>query len=132
MKSEVGRWLEGAESDLTLAQKGKVSKKVRYNTLCFHSQQAVEKSLKAILIFLDIEYPRTHNISLLLTIIEKGGINVPKIIFPASELTKFTAMRYPDENDEINASEYKNSIAIAKKVFQWAKQIIHKKSDKLL
>lgn len=42
----------------------------------FHAQQAVEKALKAWLCILDIEYPRTHDISLLLRMIEKGGQSV--------------------------------------------------------
>lgn len=42
----------------------------------FHAQQAVEKALKAWLCSLDIEYPHTHDISLLLRMIENGGHNV--------------------------------------------------------
>ncbi len=36
------------------------------DTVCFHAQQAVEKSLKAILAFYDIPYPRSHNLAVLL------------------------------------------------------------------
>lgn len=35
----------------------------------FHAQQAVEKALKAWLALLDVEFPRTHDLSLLLNIL---------------------------------------------------------------
>jgi len=39
----------------------------------FHAQQAVEKTLKSWLALLDYEYPRTHDLSLLLHILEEKG-----------------------------------------------------------
>jgi HEPN domain-containing protein len=41
----------------------------------FHAQQAVEKSLKAWLAELGKEYPLTHNIRLLLTVLNTEGAN---------------------------------------------------------
>jgi len=42
----------------------------------FHAQQAVEKTLKAWLSFSGVEYPRTHDISLLLSTLNMRGENV--------------------------------------------------------
>ncbi len=42
----------------------------------FHAQQAVEKALKAWLAFLDVQYPRTHDLTLLLTLLEAHGQEV--------------------------------------------------------
>ena len=42
----------------------------------FHVQQAVEKALKAWLSLLSVEYPRTHDISLLLGILDAKGERV--------------------------------------------------------
>lgn len=39
---------------------------------CFLSQQSAEKALKAALIFLQIDYPRTHNLALLRDLIPTG------------------------------------------------------------
>ena len=36
------------------------------STICFHAQQAVEKYLKAFLIFHDVDFPRTHDVDFLL------------------------------------------------------------------
>jgi len=40
----------------------------------FHAQQAIEKALKARLSLAGIEYPKTHDISLLLSILAKCGV----------------------------------------------------------
>ena len=42
----------------------------------FHLQQAVEKSLKAWLAVRGVAYPRTHDLSLLLGLVEDQGENV--------------------------------------------------------
>jgi len=42
----------------------------------FHAQQAVEKTLKAWLALLGVEYPKTHDISLLLSLLESRGQSV--------------------------------------------------------
>jgi len=42
--------------------------------LGFHAQQAVEKFLKAVLSASSVHYPRTHDITVLLDIIEENGL----------------------------------------------------------
>ncbi|MBZ4684044.1 MAG: hypothetical protein PWP46_1797 [Fusobacteriaceae bacterium] len=42
----------------------------------FHLQQAVEKSLKALLIYNKIEAPRTHNLDLLIKLIKKNNLKL--------------------------------------------------------
>ena len=46
-------WLKRARSNLERAKMGKVTQEILYEDLCFDAQQAVEKSLKAILIKLN-------------------------------------------------------------------------------
>ena len=42
----------------------------------FHVQQSAEKSLKAWMAFLGIEYPHTHDISMLLESLTRAGVDV--------------------------------------------------------
>ena len=42
----------------------------------FHAQQAAGKALKAWLAAFDVEYPRTHDLSVLLTLLEAQGQDV--------------------------------------------------------
>ena len=58
-------WIVRAKSSLELAQ-SKIIQYIHYGDLCFQSQQAVEKALKGLLIFYNIEPEFTHNIGLLL------------------------------------------------------------------
>lgn len=55
----------------------------------FHSQQAVEKLLKAILIFNDVEYKRTHDLQTLFEQIEDLNISLSNDIKSLDELTSF-------------------------------------------
>ncbi len=54
-------WLRKAESDLTAMRAS--SQAGALDAACFHAQQAVEKVLKAYLIFHSVDFPFTHNLS---------------------------------------------------------------------
>ncbi|MBM3957814.1 MAG: HEPN domain-containing protein, partial [Gemmatimonadetes bacterium] len=63
----------------------------------FHAQQAVEKSLKAWLVHLGIDYPKVHNIETLLELLSAQGHTLPPDLADASKLTPFaTVFRYED------------------------------------
>ena len=61
-------WLRYAKADLALAQVPLPAGGL-YELLCFHAQQAAEKSLKAVLIHHSIELPRTHNLERLIDLL---------------------------------------------------------------
>jgi HEPN domain-containing protein len=61
--------LEKAGNDLVAAQ-ATIATGRALDTVCFHAQQAVEKSLKAILALHDIEYPRRHDLNELIELIK--------------------------------------------------------------
>ncbi len=60
--------LEKAANDLVAAQATMATGRA-LDTVCFHAQQSVEKSLKAILALHDIEYPRRHDLNELIELI---------------------------------------------------------------
>ena len=58
-------WLRYARSDLvTAGMQPKAD--LLAETLCFHMQQAAEKTLKAILVAYDLDFPWTHNLRTLI------------------------------------------------------------------
>lgn len=76
--------LEEAQRSLTVAGRDSVafdilmsSGEVHLSIVCFHAQQSVEKSLKAVLFLHQIEFRRTHNLVELAELLRKNGINVP-------------------------------------------------------
>jgi len=52
----------------------------------FHAQQAIEKALKAWLAWLDVEYPRTHDLSLLLSLLQAREADIA----PFEDLIEYT------------------------------------------
>jgi HEPN domain-containing protein len=60
-------WLLYADEDLRLARHAfKLKSAIPYKLIAYHAQQCAEKCLKAYLVFNDIDFPFTHNISALL------------------------------------------------------------------
>ena len=89
--------------------------------LCFDAQQASEKAIKAVLIARHIDFPYTHDLSRLLTVLEAHGESIPDVIRRAEELTHYAAhTRYPGFEEPVSDSEYQEAIAIAEAVVRWA------------
>ena len=71
-------WLNRATSNLTQAKKAMPG--VYLEDLCFNAQQAVEKAVKAVFLHHGLKFPYIHDLAQLLTLLEQGGINVPKYV----------------------------------------------------
>jgi HEPN domain-containing protein len=122
--SDPRAWLERARSNLLLAEKGK-RKGVMLEDLCFNSQQAAEKALKAVCLHHHLDFPKTHSISRLLDILEAAGIKIPKQVQTADVLTQYAIQtRYPGPVEEITIEEYEESLAISARVVFWAGTVI--------
>lgn len=60
-------WLLHADEDLRLARHAfKLKSAIPYKLIAYHAQQCAEKCLKAYLVFENVDFPFTHNISALL------------------------------------------------------------------
>ena len=63
----------------------------------FHCQQAAEKLLKARLVDLDVNYPKTHNLQTLVELLEYHRRNLPEGLADLDLLTPYaTIYRYED------------------------------------
>lgn len=60
--AETEHWLDQAEDDLRIAQLVLGDPEVGPHGSCYHAQQAAEKALKAVLVFLQVQYPFTPNL----------------------------------------------------------------------
>ena len=113
----VKKWLIKASNDLKVAENEiKMSlEDIVTEAICFHSQQAVEKFLKAYLITRNVEFGKTHNLEFLLELCfneNKGfrGIDIGNLSFYAVEV------RYPNEFYIPTVDEAKECVDIARKV----------------
>ena len=70
--SEVRRWLRYAREDLEAAETLLAQKAVVPRHLCWLAQQAVEKALKAVLVFVGVDFPRRHDLDALRNLIPTG------------------------------------------------------------
>ena len=71
------------------------------DTLGFHAQQAAEKLLKAVLTSRNVDYPRTHNLGVLIELLARNGIELPTELADIDRLTPFgTVFRYDEVSPE--------------------------------
>lgn len=116
-------WLNRAKSSLAQAQVR--VKGVYLEDLCFNAQQTVEKAFKALLIADNIEFPYTHDLSELLTVIEKTGIKIPETAKTAAILTEYAVeSRYPGLGEQVSIHEYQKAIKLAAYVVKWVEKLI--------
>ena len=117
-------WLRHARSDLVLAKSSPADDDVLLETLCFHTQQSVEKAIKAVLIFRSIPFPKTHNIGVLLDLMSP---EIPRnaILDEAATLTEYAvSSRYPGEAEDVTREELSRAVEIAERVLTWASEIV--------
>ena len=64
---EIARqWVEKAEHDLLNIENNLAANDIPWDTVCFHAQQCTEKYLKAVLAWKRVEFPKTHDLRVLL------------------------------------------------------------------
>lgn len=94
--------------------------------LGFHAQQAVEKSLKAVLAQRGIEFPRTHNLAMLLELLRRAGDAAPPDGDDLARLIPFgVAARYEAAlgGDEIDIDR-QWAIDVAQRTHHWARTLL--------
>lgn len=70
--AEAGRWLRFAEEDLRAAEAGAGEDGVLPRHVCWLSQQAAEKAVKAVLVFEQVAFPFSHDLEQLRTLVPSG------------------------------------------------------------
>ena len=94
----VQSWLRKAEGDLRAAERLLEVPQEDYFTAAFHAQQAAEKFLKALLVRLQIPFPKTHNIEQLLQLATPSDPSLEEELTSATILTPYgIEFRYPGE-----------------------------------
>jgi HEPN domain-containing protein len=110
------QWVQKAENDLqTATYTLQLGEEGPTDTICFHAQQCIEKYLKALLVLHGIEFPRTHNLGVLIA-------RLPQQIRPQltpeeqERLTDYaTTTRYPGDYEPIPLGEAKSAVRLARR-----------------
>lgn len=92
----VREWLDTAENDLKYAQVG-FKETALYANICFSCQQAFEKYLKAFLTANNLRFPKTHDLTKLLTLCINLDSEFNEFSEAASVMAPYSSVtRYPD------------------------------------
>jgi len=95
--------------------------------LGFHAQQAVEKALKSVLALASVEYPRTHNLAMLIGLLRQNSLPLPPDTEELSQLTPFgAAFRYDDTSPPDDSLAFDRSWAAQciDRTIRWAEACV--------
>ena len=94
----VRAWCEKGRRDFITAQNALHDTREMFpDIICFHAQQAAEKYLKAYLVFLEQEFPKTHALEDLVLLASSKDSVSRNLFTVASELSPYAVeIRYPD------------------------------------
>ncbi len=97
--------LRKAQQDEVILQQLLDNQLITDESLGFHAQQAAEKLLKALLTLHGLDYPRSHDLSVLLTLLGQGGVVLPDELQQITYLTPLaTLYRYEDLPFDVDLS----------------------------
>jgi HEPN domain-containing protein len=113
----VRQWLAKADEDLNAAKALLSLGTSFFSTIGFHCQQAAEKYFKAFLTWQQIEFPKTHDLGLLLGLISTADPSLAEFLNEVAILNPYgVEIRYPGDVPEINSDEAAEAVELAEKV----------------
>ena len=115
--ADTARWLRYAEEDLTTAETFLGHPHVPPRQSCWHAQQAAEKALKAALIFLQIDFRRTHNLNVLRDLLPDNW-QLKTAPSDLGDLNRWAVeARYPEHTREATTADASKSVEQARAVW---------------
>ncbi|MBU4233269.1 MAG: HEPN domain-containing protein [Desulfobacterales bacterium] len=113
----VRQWLARADDDLDAAKFLFAPGKSFFAAICFHCQQAAEKYLKALLTWHQIEFPKTHDLELLLSLIASTDSALASSLTEVALLNPYgVEIRYPGDVPETTGKDAEEAMRLADKV----------------
>ncbi len=124
-RTAVEHWLTKGENDLRAGHASLQANPPITEDVCFHSQQAIEKSLKAFLVEMGTEFPKTHDLTKLVRLCGKSDEAFLELITLVEGMTTYAVTeRYPDDWREILLDEAQEAIGKAEKAVAFVKRKI--------
>jgi len=117
LRELVEAWLDKAHNDIVSADQILLLPDGPTDTVCFHAQQAVEKSLKGVLTFHEVSFPKTHSLVRLLDLALRFMPEIERFRERFAEMSAHgVEFRYPLGLPDPSREEAKAALAVAKKV----------------
>jgi HEPN domain-containing protein len=115
--------LEKASHDL-IAAKATIATGEALDTVCFHSQQAAEKCLKALLALKDVDYPWKHDLGELLPLVRRDYPEVIALEEGLVALSPYAVEARYDDAFYPEIDEARTALETAQRFLNLAEQII--------
>lgn len=113
-------FLRKAASDLAAAQTLGADQEQDDDVVGFHAHQAVEKSLKAVVVVRALEIPLSHDIGLLVRLLDPAGEELPAEIAEADWLNPWAVtMRYDEPDIGLDRAQ---AVQVAHTCLAWARE----------
>jgi HEPN domain-containing protein len=110
----VRQWLSKANADLLASRRLLEEGNQVLAIVGFHAQQAAEKALKALLVWHQIEFPKTHDIGRLIELIAGFDASLAAHLQAANSLTPYGAQhRYPGDLPEPSVADAERAVQLA-------------------
>jgi len=118
VKAEFTReWIRKAENDFATAQHLNKGGELYVEGTTFHAQQGAEKYLKALLVWHQIEFRKTHDIQELLNLLTSIDHDLPDILSEAVDLTPYgVEYRYPGDYPDATVEDATKALSLARHV----------------
>ena len=111
------RWLRYADEDLVTAETLLKQPHVPPRQACWHAQQAAEKTLKVVLIFLEIYFSRTHDLDALRNLVPDSW-HLKTVHPDLSNLTRWALEAcYPEDMSETTNADASKAVEQARTVW---------------
>jgi len=116
-QEELRQWFSLAEQDLSIAKNSTITMHpIPVERICNLCQQSVEKDLKGYLFLNDVEFPKIHDLSVILALCANINPEFAKYRKQCVFLTKFAVMpRYPNQL-QITEEDAKTAIRFAEEI----------------
>jgi len=115
--ADTARWFRYAEEDLITAETLLKQPHVPPRQACWFAQQSAEKALKAALIFLQIDFQRTHNLNVLQDLLPDSW-QLKTTLSNLGDLNKWAVeARYPADRREITTANASEAVEQARAVW---------------
>ena len=120
-------WIKYADNDYKIASHlNETYRPLPENAICWHCQQSVEKSYKAILAYHEVKIPKIHDIRRLQIITSEHEPSVNIDVKIADKTTEFASeSRYPDAVFDFTKEDAELGLKYAKLVLDQVKTVLN-------
>ena len=121
---DLSAWVDYAEEDFKASKILMRKSKPLTGPSCFHSQQCAEKYLKAMLIYKNVEFPKTQDLLALDTLCNNAGILTNFAEEGVDKLSGYVSLAYGPSDFQITSVEAQEALQISKTVRRFARSFL--------